>query len=199
MEENQCSTCFKIFTEKKNLERHIISRHGNIKPHKCNICQKQFTRKENLNSHYRRCKLLLVKRDSAYDGIIAEWTITFPNNFYPEDWKISIRKSIELMEGVILDHLHTKAPWLKYAMSIIISFNRKQGSIIKIKSPKRLTTIPRNVFRNIQDSDKECKNIKEALRNTMEELFNVTEEYEKRDSVYAIKKIICIDTTINSF
>ena len=61
MEENQCNICFKVYKEKKNLNRHIRAVHQGIKPHECDLCDKLFSRKQHRDLHRKRCPATVGK------------------------------------------------------------------------------------------------------------------------------------------
>ena len=44
MEDYKCNTCSKVFTEKRNLVRHMKNAHEKQQKHKGKICEKDFSR-----------------------------------------------------------------------------------------------------------------------------------------------------------
>ena len=42
----QCNVCEKKFSQKSDLERHMLT-HTKVKPHECDVCKKKFSLKEN--------------------------------------------------------------------------------------------------------------------------------------------------------
>ena len=52
VKEYKCNVCFKNFTRKHDLKKHMKI-HSGIKDNKCNICFKEFTDKSNLNRHMK--------------------------------------------------------------------------------------------------------------------------------------------------
>ena len=51
MEDYKCNTCSKVFTEKRNLVRHMKNAHKKQQKHKCEICEKDFWRLSHLRRH----------------------------------------------------------------------------------------------------------------------------------------------------
>ena len=76
MEEYKCNTCSKVFTEKRNLVRHMKNAHNKQQKHKCEVCEKDFSRLFDLRRHkesthyrtgevqYPKCNKILSRADN---------------------------------------------------------------------------------------------------------------------------------------
>ena len=61
MEDYKCNTCSKVFTEKRNLVRHMKNAHEKQQKHKCEICEKDFLRLSHLRRHKKAPTIEQVK------------------------------------------------------------------------------------------------------------------------------------------
>lgn len=87
----ECPKCFKVFSTKTNLTRHLNTDCGTLKKHICEICKSAFTYKHNLTRHKITCTPVLefvdtpisvskqeltemigVAIDGVIDGVIGE-------------------------------------------------------------------------------------------------------------------------------
>ena len=64
----KCNICYKIFSRREHLARHIQTVHEKLKPYQCIICSKGFTRKDHLRVHNITVheKVSLVSRKSFF-------------------------------------------------------------------------------------------------------------------------------------
>ena len=209
-----CELCPKSFTKKKNLHQHERQVHGGEKPHKCGICSKTFSRKMNKELHVKTCtqnlciggevqkkkyrtindlKLVVIKKSSAFGGIIADWTIRYPHDYYLIDPFILLKKSAMTMKDVILEHNRTQTKRLKFNLSIHIVFEKASNPEIKTVPPVVLTTQhPYTVIHRMVDVD-------EFLEKAVEDLIYLIEEYQRNGSGWVIDHLVCMDINLNSF
>ena len=213
MEENHCNICSKVYKQKYNLLRHIKASHQDVKEHKCDLCSKRFSRKQHRDLHYKHCSikggeirkqftqtidnlyLTPIKRITAFGGIIAEWTINFPENCESVDPKLLLEKATKVMKPTIQEHLRTQTSHLKFVMSIFVIFQQGHDPDIKTDPPACLISSPYKTSR----SSILCANLDHSLHVAAEELFERIEEYEGFGSGWVIDRLTRLDTSINSF
>ena len=95
------------------------------------------------------------------------------------------------MKDIILQHNSSQTKQLKYTMSIYVVFEKAVDPEVKTIPDVVLTTGPRIVY---PDTD-----IDKALENTVDELFQLIEEYEGVGSGWIIDHLVRLDTSLNSF
>ena len=219
MDENQCETCFRFYTGKSSLDRHIKARHQNYKPHKCDTCGKCFNRKQNRDLHCRRCppakvggavskrftKTLMenldltpIKGKTAFGGCFADWSIVFPRRceyIHPE---ILLEEATKAMKATIQEHLRTHTPRLKFTMSIFAILQQACDPEVKTDPPICLTSSPYNVYKHRPIVDKEHHMLEEALHDTAVELGEMLENYEGMGSGWVMDRLIRLDTSLTS-
>ena len=212
MDEHQCIVCERSFTRESNLKRHVQQSHKKIKKHECGICNRQFARKQHKEWHLRICSQkvqggsVVVEKDyvssrnlqftpklhkSAFGGIIAEWYIKIPADYYMISPVVLLEEAFRSFKDIITKHLNDHTKKLKYVISAHIIFQQGVDPEVKTVPPVVLTEHPVTVY-IATDLDKE-------LQESAQEMMELMENYEGVGSGWVYDYITRLDISLNSF
>ena len=213
----ECVHCSRLFTQQKNLNRHVKACHENVASFVCETCQKQFNRHCNLIRHHKQCSQNQtgggVKRKVDEEDKITEVKRVKPNNqlFKVEEVESALNKAfisyrinlpkeendvIKLLHDAILymeEKIHTIrdekcSKGVKFFMSLKMTFY-KAAHVDNI-------TDPPIVFHSEPLEVYTATDVIESLRNIETQLLRDIEIFERNGSGWIMSNLIQLDTTI---
>ena len=200
--------CGRLFSQNKNLLRHVKACHTNGSCYCCGTCKKTFNRQDNFERHQKRCKQTGGKRKASDDDVpikvkymkssdmkiieiesaLSKALVTYRIDLSSEeqnDVLLLIRDGIKNMEHTIN---RVRDNGIKYFMTLSIKFHQATNVFDITDPPIVFHSEPYEIY--------DGSDITPSLKSIEMQLLKDIEVFQRNGSGWIINKLLQLDTTV---